>query len=99
MRGVAMLLLAAALPACATVDGPREPDRVTSTNPPCTADNTADFIGKRATAAIGEAIVARTGATIFQWVPPRTAVTMDYREDRVRVGYDDDLAIIRIACG
>lgn len=65
----------------------------------CTADDTGEFIGLIATVQLGAAIEARTGAQIFQWVPPHTAVTMDYRPDRVRVSYDDDMRIVRIACG
>ncbi len=65
----------------------------------CNAAGTERFVGERAGTAIGAEIREITGAAIFQWVPPESAVTMDYRPDRVRVSYDRDMAITRIACG
>jgi hypothetical protein len=40
-----------------------------------------------------------TGAKVLRWVPPRTAVTMDFRADRLTVSYDDNMTIDRISCG
>ncbi|HMO68727.1 MAG TPA: I78 family peptidase inhibitor, partial [Novosphingobium sp.] len=40
-----------------------------------------------------------TGARTLRWMPPRTAVTMDYRADRLTVSYDDNRIIERISCG
>tara|TARA_R110002072_G_scaffold162846_6_gene315143 strand:- start:3748 stop:4062 length:315 start_codon:yes stop_codon:yes gene_type:complete len=65
----------------------------------CSAAGTDSFIGQRATTETGTAIRALTGAEIFQWVPEGSAVTMDYRESRVRVSYDRAMAITKIACG
>jgi hypothetical protein len=76
-----------------------EPEPKPEPSGQCSADDTREFVGQTATAQLGAAIRVRTGAQIFQWVPPRTAVTMDYSPDRVRVSYDDDMRIVRIACG
>ncbi len=65
----------------------------------CRAESSQELIGQRATAEIGTRIREQTGAEIFQWVPQGSAVTMDYRENRVRVGYDRAMAITTIACG
>jgi hypothetical protein len=34
----------------------------------------------------------------LRWVPPRTAVTMDYRPDRLTVSYDDAMVITKVSC-
>jgi len=65
----------------------------------CTADVAQDMIGQRATAELGTELLRRTGARNLRWVPPRSAVTMDYRADRLTVGYDDAYSIVRISCG
>ena len=65
----------------------------------CDASDTAEFIGQRATQDLGAQIQQRTGAEIFNWIAPGMIVTADYRINRVRVSYDQDFAVTRIACG
>lgn len=92
--------LAALTAGCMTTDTPDTPvDRAPGDGGSCTTDGTAEFVGQRATTAIGTEIIRRSGAGIFQWVPPETAVTMDYRGDRIRVSYDRAMAISGISCG
>ncbi|WP_328598051.1 I78 family peptidase inhibitor [Croceibacterium salegens] len=56
------------------------------------------FIGKKATPELGEEMLAATGAKTLRWVPPRSAVTMDFRPDRLTVSYDDDYVITQASC-
>ncbi len=92
--------LAALTAGCMTTPAPDAPvDRAPGEGGSCSTAGTEGFIGQRATSAIGTQIRQRTGASVFQWVPPETAVTMDYRQDRVRVSYDRAMAITSIACG
>ena len=97
MRNLAIPVLALLGAAC-SVDQPVE-----SAPPPaggkCSTQNIGEFIGRKATAELGAEIQIRTGAEIFQWVGPDQAVTMDYRENRVRVFYDANMIVDRIACG
>ena len=65
---------------------------------PCKAEPGQAFIGQKATAETGTALLKATGATSLRWVPPRTAVTMDFRPERLTVSYDDDLVIERVSC-
>ncbi len=65
----------------------------------CDAGAVQDHIGHRASAQSGAVLLRLTGARQLRWVPPRTAVTMDYRPDRLTVSYDDDMVIERISCG
>ena len=45
-----------------------------------------------------EPMLKATGARHLRWVPPRTAVTMDFRADRLTVSYDDNMVIERVSC-
>lgn len=65
----------------------------------CKADGAQAFVGRAATAELGAHLLRLTGARTLRWVPPRTAVTMDYRGDRLTVSYDDNRIIERISCG
>jgi hypothetical protein len=81
---------AAALGGCATT---------AQQNNFCNADPGQLFVGQKADAAAGLAIRQATGADELRWGPPRTAMTMDFREGRVTVAYDDAMTITRVACG
>jgi hypothetical protein len=98
IRWIAMAA-ALALAACASSEAPPE-----STPPPpvaatCNADGVQALLGQTATAEVGGQLLKGSGATALRWVPPRTAVTMDFRSDRLTVSYDDALKIDRISCG
>jgi len=65
----------------------------------CNAEPGQLFVGQKADGASGLAIRQATGADELRWVPPRTAVTMDFREGRVTVAYDDAMTITAVTCG
>ena len=65
----------------------------------CNAEPGQLFVGQRADAASGLAIRQATGADTLRWVPPRTAVTMEFMEGRVTVSYDDAMNITQVTCG
>jgi hypothetical protein len=48
---------------------------------------------------MGAAILRESGARTLRWGPPRTAWTMDYRQDRVNLRYDDNMKITEVSCG
>ncbi len=81
---------AAALAGCATT--PQQ-------NNFCNADPAQGFVGQKADASAGLAIRQATGADEVRWGPPRSPMTMDFRQGRVTVSYDDDMTITRVACG
>lgn len=93
---------AAAILPLAACSGGESP--VESTPPPpaettCAADAAASYVGQTATADIGAAILKATGARTLRWGPPRSAMTMDYRQDRVNIMYDDAYKITQVTCG
>jgi len=65
----------------------------------CNTEGLAQFSGQKATAELGAKMLQHSGAKRLRWVPPRTAVTMDFRPDRLTVRYDDAMHIIRANCG
>ena len=84
--------------ACATTPADGSPARPDPTAQ-CDASDAQGMLGQRATAATGAELLRVTGASELRWVPPRTAVTMDFRAYRLTVSYDDNMIIERIACG
>lgn len=87
-------LLAAALTGCATPQpGSPAPGAV------CSNSALDQFVGKLATADLGAQILGVSGAKNLQWIPPGTMVTMDYREDRVRVTLDEQNKVQKVSCG
>ena len=102
---IALILAASMLPlasACAMTPAMEEEQPSRIAVPPqgdCDASGVQDHIGHKATAESGQKLLELTGARTLRWVPPNTAVTMDYRPDRLTVSYDQDMIITRISCG
>ena len=92
------LILAAplALGACAAASADEPLPRVPGGE--CRAEPAQGLIGRKATAELGNELLRVTGARTIRWVPPRTAVTMDFRADRLTVSYDDDMLVTQISC-
>ncbi|MEL1251298.1 I78 family peptidase inhibitor [Aurantiacibacter gilvus] len=87
------------LAACATTADGNGPPPVREPAGECDASAVQDHVGHTASAEAGATLLRLTGAATLRWVPPRTAVTMDFRPDRLTVSYDDDMIIERITCG
>jgi len=89
----------AALAGCAATTPPLSDDPpVREIDGSCQREPGQRFVGMTATGARGREMLAATGATILRWVPPRTAVTMDFSPDRLTVSYDDDYRITMVSC-
>lgn len=98
MRNAILMSPLLALSACATGGAdnmaPPPPSEMA-----CDASGLEDHVGHEASASSGATLLKLSGARTLRWVPPRTAVTMDYRSDRLTVSYDDDMVVTRISCG
>lgn len=99
---IRLLAIAAALPLAACT---QERTPVESTPPPpeaemtCKADAAQSFVGQTASSDVAAAVLKATGARALRWGPPRSAMTMDYRADRVNIMYDDAMKITQVTCG
>ena len=80
------------------VDGPQGTVQA-ATGGECDASNAQSFIGQKSDIRLGEEVLRSTGSKILRWIPPNSAVTMDYRTDRVSVSYDDEAIVTRVVCG
>lgn len=84
--------LALAASACAIIPEP-------SAGGVCDAEGVQKYVGAKLTPDLTETIRAESGAEISRTGGPNDVWTMDYREDRVSIGYDNAMVIIRIVCG
>ena len=64
----------------------------------CNADSLGDLVGKRASDARADVMQKRSGARTLRWIAPNTAVTMDFRADRLNVYVDAKGRIERFSC-
>ena len=65
----------------------------------CDAAPTQQLVGQTVTQALGVEAMRLSGAEILRWIPPNSAVTMDYRQNRLNVSYDENALVTDINCG
>lgn len=88
------ILGCALLAGCATV-----PADAGSGGGECRNDGLAAFVGRIVSAELGAELLKISGARTLRWGPPDTAMTMDFRADRLTVSYDRDNKVISASCG
>ena len=82
--------------ACVSVVPPPPGPPATGT---CNAARAQGLIGRAATSQLGSEALRLTGARDVRWIAPNTAVTMDYREDRLNIETDAQNRVRSIRCG
>ncbi len=92
------LAAAVGLVGCTSAGGQPGPDTAAGAMT-CDAAPAQYHVGHDATEAMGAAILKDSGARTLRWGPPNGAWTMDFREDRVNVRYDQAMKITGITCG
>lgn len=100
MRRIALIAMFLSA-ACSTVP-PMEPDPPVRGETPghtCRDDGLSSFVGREATAETGAEILRQSGARTLRWIPQGSAVTMDFRTDRVNVRLDGQNGIESVSCG
>ena len=90
---------ATALSGCATTTTAGGGDDDDAGGRICKPEPAQQFVGQKADVAHGLTIKQVTGASTLRWAPPRSALTMDFRQERVTVAYDDARTITMITCG
>ena len=97
------LLIALATPllaACATASAQSPyPNRSSAETFECRTTALEQFYGKPPSAELATTILRASGAKTLRWVAHGTAVTMEFRSDRVTVALDAQNRIERISCG
>lgn len=96
----AMTMLLPLMAACAATgdEGPATPPPA-MTEGPCRNEGLDRFIGQTATADLGGEMLKLSGARTLRWGAPGMAMTMDFRQDRLTVSYDEKMAITSARCG
>jgi hypothetical protein len=91
---------ALALSACATAgaDSP-DPDGNSADRSVCLTTMLEQFKDRPADAQLGSEVLRASGARMLQWVAHGMMVTMDFREDRVRIWLDEQNRVSRVSCG
>ena len=102
---IILAALTSSLGACAQRDGQsyttgqREPISLRDDDDQCGASLVQSFVGIRANDTLRAEIASRSGARMVRWIEPGTAVTMDFRPDRLNAELDEDGVITVIRCG
>jgi hypothetical protein len=65
----------------------------------CRNESLAQFTGRPATQELGGQMLAASGGRVIRWVPKDSAITMDYRADRVTAYLDGSNRVERASCG
>ena len=65
----------------------------------CNAAAAQGLIGRAATTELGAEALRLTRATALRWIPPGSAVTMDYRTDRLNIETDSQNRVRALRCG
>lgn len=65
----------------------------------CDATAAQHFVGDAATQSLAASALQLTGARELRWIPENSAVTMDYRADRLNIEFDSNRTVTAIRCG
>ena len=95
----AVAVAAVALGACTAAPVALPPQHRAVDARTCDAHGLDAYVGQRASAALGATLMDRSGAQTLRWVPPGSAVTMDFSPQRLTVSYDEAMRITRLSCG
>jgi hypothetical protein len=94
------LLATTLLAACSSVQpDPGAPGHFGSAAGACNADPVAWAVGKQADQETMRRVWHESGAGLIRPIGPSTAVTRDFRPDRVNVEIDRNNTITRVSCG
>ncbi|TCQ00730.1 peptidase inhibitor I78 family protein [Sphingomonas sp. PP-F2F-A104-K0414] len=97
MRIVLVAALAATA-ACTPVEMRGQTPAAAPVATACNAASLGDLVGKRASDARADVMQTRSGSRTLRWIAPNTAVTMDFRADRLNVYVDAKGRIERFTC-
>lgn len=88
------------LGACAATGNAADPE-----GPPpaslgeCSAEEAQGLVGQAATPELAAEALRLTGLRTVRWIPEGSAVTMDFRIDRLNIELDRENRVSRITCG
>lgn len=75
------------------------PDAAVVGDGSCKIDALTDLVGQAASSELAGEALRRSGARTIRWIGPDSAVTMDYRPDRLNIDTDAGSKVTRFRCG
>jgi len=93
-----VLLLAPALLASCSTAPAQVPVHGVTPGHKCDPANIQQFVGQQRSADLERRMLQVSGAALVRWAPFGTAVTMEYRFDRLTVFLDANNRVERISC-
>ncbi|QLC24129.1 hypothetical protein HFP57_03185 [Parasphingopyxis algicola] len=98
--GIASAAAFVTLGACATTADDRPVDELPMVGGgPCDADAAQQLVGEPVSQELAVTAMRLSGARELRWIPPNSAVTMDYRPARLNIEYDEGSTVTAINCG
>lgn len=97
MIRLALPLVLLAASGCGYADRPHGPPPPLQAH--CTAEGLDSLIGKTRSPKLESRAKRMSGARTLRWIAPGSAVTMDYRTDRLNLELDERGRITRARCG
>lgn len=89
--GAGLLLSACATQAAPPAQGPAAPHK-------CDPSNIEQFVGQQKSSELEQKMLQVSGASLVRWAPFGTAITMEFRADRLTVFLDEANKVSRISC-
>ena len=99
LPGGLLLMAIACAPVPPIESVPQEVPVHGSTGRTCDASRAQSLVGREATSDLGAEALRLSGAGTIRWIQPGSAVTMDYREDRLNIELDGRSRVTRLRCG
>lgn len=94
-----LVALAGCTPTVATQAPSAPPETETPGEGLCKIEPLADLVGSAASSDLAAEALRRSGARAMRWIAPDSAVTMDFRPDRLNVDIDSGGKVTRFRCG
>jgi len=99
-KTIAIIATSFALAGCSTfAPAQKTPEQLAKANYICSASELQTLVGEQANENTGKLAQKKSNAKLLRWIPPNSAVTMDFREDRLNISYDDNMKIVQVNCG
>lgn len=93
-----LVVLAGCTPMAATEAPQAGPEAAIAGEGSCKVDALTDLVGQVASSELAAEAMRRSGARTMRWIGPDTAVTMDYRPDRLNINTDASSKVTRFHC-
>ncbi len=95
-----IIITAIAISGCSTFKpAAKTPEQIAKADYVCDAKELQVLIGEQANDNTGKLALKKSYAKTLRWIPPNSAVTMDFRQDRLNISYDEEMQIQRVSCG